>query len=146
VEFEQKNEKIDKIIRISSLGILVLNIFIIGIFSAKRSYPDRSPYLSKTAHAKDICYFGIKSILDKEASESYFTEKIFDILKDDPLLPLDFEGDETISSLMILSSTECKVITKDKRGLRSFMVSLDESTSSPFGSQIKNIEEKAVEL
>jgi hypothetical protein len=146
VEFDPKNEKFDKIIKISTLVLLVLNIFFIALTSAKRSFPDRSPYLSKSAHAKDICYFGIKSILDREPSESYFTEKIFDLLKDEPLLPLDFEGDEVISSLITLSKTQCKLITKDKRGLRSFDVTLHESSSSAFGAQIKNIEEQELEL
>lgn len=136
---EKLKQSREKVFVVLASAVLVLNL-ILGIFSAKKAFMPEAPSIVSMPPKRDFCYMAFSEILSKKLSEILMEDSLFELVTKDNYAAMRLTGDEKIT--FIYSADEfCKVITKDKIGLRSFDVFLNEGGSFPYYFKIWKIKE-----
>ena len=89
---------------------------------------------NKTYSSMEACMHGMKSIFSHNAKEDLVHKKVSKDLKS-----LHFDV-ENISLIKIRNGLSCDVVVKDKKGFRSYRVSLEKNSKYPHLYRIYNVQ------
>ncbi len=132
-------ESRERVLLILASVVLLLNL-VLGFFSGRKAFMPQAPLAVSVPPKRDFCYLSFTQILSKNLSPIFIEDSLFDLVSRDSYAAMRLNGDEKIS--FIYSGEEfCKVIIKDKVGLRSFDVFVNEDGGFPYYFKIWKIKE-----
>lgn len=142
-DFKATFEKQNFILKISILVIVGLLSACLFMINANKTMflKLNSEYLTKEMPMKDICYFSIKTIVDKKLSTSFISSQIKDYFKENRKVAIDASK---IYDPIVLSVNKCKVIINDQDKLKAFILTMEKNVSNPFLFKTVDINEVVI--
>lgn len=136
---DEKNllEKVAPFLNIGTLLILLVVLYF--VVSRSKSFPRSSAYLSEDSLKESVCLQGFQSIADKKASDALVSKEIITILEDQNYTNFQVEVKDVFKPVLV--EDKCKIVTRDKLGLRGFMLDLKKDVSYPANYYVDDIEE-----
>jgi hypothetical protein len=143
-EFKASFEKQNLILKISMLLIVGLLTACLFMINANKTLflKINSEYLTKEMPMKDICFFSIKTIVDKKLSTSFITGQIKEYFKENRRVAINASK---IYDPIVLSENKCKVIINDHDKLKAFVLTLEKNASNPFLFKTVDINEVVID-
>lgn len=143
-DFKASFEKQNKILKISMLitvGLLIACLFLINA-NKTLFLKTNSEYLTKELPMKDVCYFSIKTIVEKKLSTSFISNPVKAYFKENKKASINATK---IYEPIVIGDNKCKVIINDHDKLRAFILSLEKSNSNPFIFKTIDVNEVVVD-
>lgn len=142
-DFKASFEKQNFILKISILVIVGLLSACLFMINANKTMflKLNSEYLTKEMPMKDICYFSIKTIVDKKLSTSFISSQIKDYFKENRKVAINASK---IYDPIVLSENKCKVIVNDQDKLKAFILTMEKNVSNPFLFKTVDINEVVI--
>lgn len=123
---------------------LLLIFMIMAFFALKSHYIKQTPYTSTAPVKTNLCFVVMDSILKKEIHPQMGSKQVKLALRNTSYKALKLNFDEEILHVFD-TSQGCKIILKDKIGLRAFDFKLSGSGLNPFYYEVTQITEKDVQ-
>jgi len=142
-DFKASFEKQNFILKISILVIVGLLSACLFMINANKTMflKLNSEYLTKEMPMKDICYFSIKTIVDKKLSTSFISSQIKDYFKENRKVAINASK---IYDPIVLSENKCKVIINEQDKLKAFILTMEKNVSNPFLFKTVDINEVVI--
>ena len=142
-DFKASFEKQNFILKFSILVIVGLLSACLFMINANKTMflKLNSEYLTKEMPMKDICYFSIKTIVDKKLSTSFISSQIKDYFKENRKVAINASK---IYDPIVLSVNKCKVIINDQDKLKAFILTMEKNVSNPFLFKTVDINEVVI--
>ena len=141
---ENKDRDLKQYLPILIAGLVALNIMI-SVFSGNHSYfLKETPGAVQAPPVRSFCYWAFLSILNHKCDHNIIKNSICQYLEQEDYKIMDFDGSEKLKAVQVLSEKQCRVILEDKRGVRSFIGTVDEDSSYVHGFAVRNFEEVEV--
>lgn len=142
-DFKASFEKQNFILKFSILVIVGLLSACLFMINANKTMflKLNSEYLTKEMPMKDICYFSIKTIVDKKLSTSFISSQIKDYFKENRKVAINASK---IYDPIVLSENKCKVIVNDQDKLKAFILTMEKNVSNPFLFKTVDINEVVI--
>ncbi len=142
-DFKATFEKQNFILKISILVIVGLLSACLFMINANKTMflKLNSEYLTKEMPMKDICYFSIKTIVDKKLSTSFISSQIKDYFKENRKVAINASK---IYDPIVLSENKCKVFVNDQDKLKAFILTMEKNVSNPFLFKTVDINEVVI--
>ena len=143
-DFKASFEKQNFILKVSVLVIVGLLTACLFMINANKTLflKVNSEYLTKEMPMKDICFFSIRTIVDKKLSTSFITSQIKDYFKENRRVSINASK---IYDPIILSENKCKVIINDHDKLKAFVLTMEKNMSNPFLYKTVDINEVVID-
>lgn len=138
---DEDKSLIDKSMPFVHLGtflVLLIVLYFVSSGSAKL-FPKGGTYLSEDSLKESVCLQGFRSIVDKQADPSLVSGEIIKILEEQNYTNFKVKVSDIFRPSLI--GDKCKLVTKDKLGLRGFMVKLKKDLSYPANYLVDDIDE-----
>lgn len=137
-DFIRENQKLKVLIGVS--WVIFCGIFLLLAFDKKYFVYQGHPILKERVLSEAVCLNGFRSIVRGEPDSSIVSQGILSILKQDPFI---VEIDEIVA-LKSIDKGYCKLILKNKTGLRAFKIGLSEDDSNAFYYMVLSIDEVSI--
>jgi hypothetical protein len=143
-DFKASFEKQNLLLKFSMLIIVGLLTACLFMINANKTLflKVNSEYLTKEMPMKDICFFSIKTIVDKKLSTSFITSHIKEYFKENRRVAINATK---IYDPIILSANKCKVIINDHDKLKAFVLTMEKNDANPFLFKTIDINEVVID-
>lgn len=132
-------EEVDARFLIILLAIALVVIIQI-YFKTAHAFISPNEGLSKDASKRDFCSMAMNQMIQKKLSKKIITDSLYDLVTANDYKNLYLENEDLVSEVFS-GDEKCKVLVKNKAGLRSFDFYLDQGMDEEFYYRIRKITE-----